>query len=73
MSTSAEEIYTQVIRNLLPTERLRLANLILNDLVQQNVSVLDQSDTWTEQDLVDITNFTLQYANILFSESEETS
>lgn len=73
MSTSAEEIYTKVIRKLSPTERLRLANLILNDLVQQNVSVLDQSDTWTEQDLVDITNFTLQYANIVFSESEETS
>ncbi|MBF2008473.1 MAG: hypothetical protein IGS49_24270 [Chlorogloeopsis fritschii C42_A2020_084] len=72
MSTFAEEIYTQVIRNLSPTERLRLATLILNDLVQQNVSVIDQSDAWTEQDLVDITTFSLQYASTLSPETEET-
>jgi hypothetical protein len=71
MST-AEEVYTQVISNLSPTERLRLANLILNDLVQQNISIIDQSDTWTEQDLVDLTTFSLQYATTLFPETEET-
>ena len=73
MSTSAEQIYSQVIINLSPTERLRLATLILNDLVQQNVSVVDQSNTWTEQDRIDITTFSLEYANKLFPESEETS
>lgn len=39
MSIFAEEIYTQVIRNLSPTERIRLAKLILNEMVQQHVSV----------------------------------
>ena len=73
MSTSAEQIYSQVISNLSPTERLRLATLILNDLVQQNASVIDQSNTWTEQDRIDITTFSLEYANKLFPESEETS
>jgi len=71
MSTTIEEIYTQVIRNLPPTERLRLATIILNDLVQQNLPVIDQSDTWIEEDIVDITTFSLQYANTIFSEDEE--
>ena len=71
MSTTIEEIYTQVIRNLPPTERLRLATIILNDLVQQNLPVIDQSDTWIEEDIVDITTFSLQYANTVFSEDEE--
>jgi hypothetical protein len=72
MPITAQEIYNQVVRNLPPTERLRLATLILNELVQPNVSVIDQSDTWTEQDRIDLTNFSLQYAATLFPEDEET-
>jgi hypothetical protein len=72
MPITAQEIYNQVVRTLSPTERLRLATLILNELVQQNVSVIDQSDTWTEQDQIDLTNFSLQYAATLFPEDEET-
>jgi hypothetical protein len=30
MTTSAQEIYTQTVRNLPPTERLKLGTLILN-------------------------------------------
>jgi hypothetical protein len=71
MLTTAQEIYVQVVRTLSLTERLRLANLILNDLVQQNVSVIDQSDIWTEQDQLDLAAFSLQYAVKLFPESEE--
>ncbi len=71
MLISTEEIYTQVIYNLSPTERLRLATLILNDLVQQNASVVDQSDTWSEQDKLDITAFSLQYAAKIFPESKD--
>ena len=72
MPTTAQEVYSQVVRTLSPNERLRLATLILNELVQQNVSVIDQSDTWTEQDQIDLTNFSLQYAATLFPEDEET-
>lgn len=72
MSTSAQEVYIQVVRNLPPQERLRLANLILNELVEQDSSsVINQSDCWTDQDIVDVNNFSLQYAATLFSEDEE--
>ncbi|MBW4509545.1 MAG: hypothetical protein KME64_23955 [Scytonematopsis contorta HA4267-MV1] len=62
MSNTAQEIYIRVIRTLPPNERLHLATLILNDLAQQDSSVVDVSDTWTEEDQLDITNFSLQYA-----------
>jgi hypothetical protein len=71
MPTSAKEVYTQVVCALSATERLRLANLILNELVKQDSSVIDQSDHWTDQDQVDITNFSLQYAATLFPEDEK--
>jgi hypothetical protein len=71
MLTSAQEVYTQVVRTLSPTERLRLATLILNELVNQNSSVVEQSDRWTEEDRIDLANFSLQYAATLFPEDEK--
>jgi hypothetical protein len=71
MSTSAQEVYIQVVRYLPPQERLRLANLILNELVEQDSSVVDRSDRWTDRDIVDVNNFSLQYAATLFPEDEE--
>jgi hypothetical protein len=73
MPTTAQEIYNQVIRTLPPSERLQLATLILNELVQQNRSVIDQSDTWKEEDQNDLASFSLQYASTLFSEDEGAS
>jgi hypothetical protein len=58
-----------VVRTLSPTDRLQLATLILDGL-KQNVSVIDISDSWTEEDLCDVTNFSLQYAASLFPEEE---
>ncbi|MBV6627631.1 MAG: hypothetical protein KI793_32685 [Rivularia sp. (in: Bacteria)] len=73
MSTSAQEVYIQVVRNLPPQERLRLATLILNELVEQDASsVINQSDCWTDRDIVDVNNFSLQYAATLFPEDEES-
>lgn len=63
METTAQQIYTQVVCVLSPTERLRLATLILNDLVEQQTIIVDQSDTWTEEDQIDLVNFSLQYAS----------
>ena len=59
METTAQEIYTQVVRDLSPTERLRLATLILNELVGQQLPSVDQSDTWTKEDQIDLANFSL--------------
>ena len=39
MMNTAQDIYTQVISTLPPAERLQLAMLILNDLVQQNAAI----------------------------------
>lgn len=71
MPTTIQEIYTQVIRALPPEARLRLATLILNDLVQQDVGVVDQSDTWTEQDQLDLVAFSLCSAATGYCENDE--
>lgn len=72
MSTNAQEIYRQIVSNLSPDERLRLANLILNDLVQHKLSVIEYSDTWTEQDQLDLASFSQQYASAIFPDSKDT-
>ncbi|MEM8605329.1 MAG: hypothetical protein AAGF24_16030 [Cyanobacteria bacterium P01_H01_bin.121] len=43
MPTSIQQIYTQFIADLPPAERLRLATLILTDLVQNDVDVVNQT------------------------------
>ena len=57
--TTAQEVHNQFVRILPSTEQLRLATLILNELVQQNSSISDRSDTWTDRDRLDLTNFSL--------------
>ena len=71
MALTAQEVFTETVRDLPPSERLRLAALILQDLAQSEVAVVDRSDTWTEQDQRDLTIFSLQYAAELYPEDEE--
>ena len=71
MPKAVQEIYAQVISNLLPTEIQQLATLILNGLVKQDAAVIDDSDTWTEQDQLDLAAFSLQYAATALLEDEE--
>jgi hypothetical protein len=66
-----QEIYQNIVGNFTVNDRLRLAALILNDLTQQNVAFIDASDTWTEQDQLELTSFSLQYANSLFPDDGE--
>jgi hypothetical protein len=47
------ELYEQTIKALPAAERLRLAVLILNDIPPQ--SVVDVSESWTEEDLQEFT------------------
>jgi hypothetical protein len=71
MPTTAQEVYNQVVCHLSSGERLRLATIILNQLVgQQQQPSLDQSDTWTEEDQIDLVNFSLNYAAKTFSDVE---
>ncbi|CAD5984334.1 hypothetical protein NO976_04414 (plasmid) [Planktothrix agardhii] len=71
MALSIDEIYDQIIDNFLPAERLRLATLILNNLVEQNAGVIDKGHTWTEEDISDLTDFSLQYAATAYNHNEE--
>jgi hypothetical protein len=71
MASTVQEIYTQLISALPPTERFQLATLILNGLVQQDAAVVDVSDTWTGQDQLDLATFSLQYSAAAFPEDEE--
>lgn len=68
---TVQEIYQHIVSTLPLSEQLRLAALILNDLTQQNIAVIDSSDTWTEQDQLELTTLSLQYAASLFPESED--
>ena len=71
MPPTARETYAQIVRDLPPAERLRLAALILQDLTRSDSSVLDNRDDWSGQDERDLTEFSLQYAATLYPEDEE--
>jgi len=60
MATNAKEFYAKSVRNLSPKERLRLAAMILNDLTSS--SDVDSNDSWSDQDLQDLTTFTLSHS-----------
>ena len=70
MSVTIDEIYDRMIRILPSSERLRLANLILTNLVQQDMAI-DDGDTWTDEDIADLSRFSLQYASIVYPDDEE--
>jgi len=71
MSIIIQEIYTQVMRALSPQERLRLAALILNDLTLPDSNFIDESDTWTDQDQLDLAAFSLQSAATDYPQNDE--
>ena len=48
---TATEIYERDVRSLPPSERLRLATLILNEIPPQ--SMADYKTEWSDQDLAD--------------------
>jgi hypothetical protein len=68
MAITAQEVFTETVRVLPPTERLRLAALILQDLAQTEMTVVDANSVWSEQDQRDVTTFSLQYAGNLYPE-----
>lgn len=71
MPTNIQDIYSHITRILPPADRLRLVTLILNDLVQNNVDIVDDSDIWTEQDQLDLVAYSLQQAAVAFPDDEE--
>ena len=67
-AATAQEIYRTWVQSLPTTERLRLATLILNDIVP--ALTIDEDDAWSEQDLHDLSAFALQHALSTFSEED---
>ncbi|MDP5016188.1 hypothetical protein FJR11_07615 [Anabaena sp. UHCC 0187] len=74
MTQLLEEAIKQ-IKQLPETEQDIIARLILkaleSNLADKNLSIIDESDTWTEQDQLEITSFSLQYAASISTKSEE--
>ena len=71
MTATAQEVFADTVSALPPSERFRLAALILQELAQSEVVVVDRSDTWSEQDQSDLTSVSLQYAAKLYPEEED--
>jgi hypothetical protein len=56
-----EQLYSERIRPLPPSDRLRLATLILEGIPPQ--SVVDYSDEWNDEDLRDLSRASLLHAD----------
>ena len=65
---NVHELYEQTIKSLPAAERLRLAVLILNDIPPQ--SVVDDSESWTEEDLQDFTQGSWKYIDQRLEDEE---
>ena len=61
MKLTAKSLYDSSVKQLPPQERLRLAIMILNEMIA-NEETIDYSDSWTEHDLHDLTAFALSHS-----------
>lgn len=68
---TAQEVFIETVRALPPTERLRLAALILDDLAKSNLAVIDNGNAWSEQDQSELVTLSLKHAATLYPENEE--
>jgi hypothetical protein len=64
-----QEMYEQSIRPLPAPDRLRLATLILNEIPP--LAAVDYSDDWTDEDMRDLTLYSLRRAAASMEEEEE--
>ena len=68
---STKEIYDTAIRRLPPRERLNLAALILSDLTGPNAAEIDFSTDWSEEDMRDLTKYSLSVAARRYPEDDD--
>jgi len=71
MPATAQEIFQNDVRSLPLSERLRLAALILQDLTESGVTVVERSDSWSDEDRRDLTHFSLDYASRTYPEDQD--
>ncbi len=58
---TAQDVYAESVRDLPPPERLRLAAMILQDLLPPTTSAVDESDSWSDQDVSDLNAYALSH------------
>jgi hypothetical protein len=61
MEVTAKELYEKKVLQLPIKERLLLAAMILNDITTAEENI-ELSDTWTEEDLQDLSAFALSHS-----------
>jgi hypothetical protein len=59
---TAQQVFSQEVSNLPPSEQLRLAKLILEGLMESSAAALDYRDQWSDEDIRDLTAFSLEHA-----------
>lgn len=65
---TAESIYRSSVVALPKSEKLKLASLILDELTASVGAVLDFSDSWSEEDVRDVTAYAAHYAAEVYGE-----
>ena len=65
---TVDQIYEQTVKPLSMADRLRLAVLILNDIPPH--AVVDYSDEWSEEDMSDFRQASLEHINTLLEDEE---
>ncbi len=68
---TAQELYASTVRDLPPSERLRLAALILDELAQSNAFSIDSSDAWSEEDMHDLATFSMSNTDAVYADDED--
>ncbi len=71
MALTAQEVFACDVHDLPLAERLRLALLILQEVTQSGVTIVEQSERWSEQETQDIAAFSLQHASRIYPEAED--
>ena len=61
--TNSRELYQTYVQEMPILERLQLVRLILDDLMATSQTwLVDESDVWSDEDIEDLTRYTLAYA-----------
>lgn len=61
--TDSRELYQTYIQKMPILDRLQLVRLILDDLMATPQAwLVDESDVWSDEDIEDLTRYTLAYA-----------
>jgi hypothetical protein len=67
---TAQEVFAISIKNLPPSEKLRLAALILEDLTKTSTILVEESDEWSEEDMRDLVAYSTSYAGKSYPEED---